>query len=382
VLEKRSTRLHGKAIALCVTGSVAAVESVKIARELRRHGAEVTGYMTRGAQEIIHPNAMEFATGKKPVTRLTGALEHLMGFDLVVVAPATANTLSKIAHGIADNHVTALVISSSCNVILSPAMHSEMYQNPIILKNIETLRKRYIFVEPIVEEGTAKLAAVEDIIDTAIFALINKDLENRKVVVTAGPTIEHIDPVRIITNRSSGKMGIALAKEARYRGADVTLIYGPGTEEIPRHINAIRVETAAEMADAVKAQRGYDIFIGAAAVSDFTTSQKKKKIDSRKGHIQLELEPVPKILSAVKRGALKVAFKAEHSVKEAELIDSARKLMREQDLDHVVANDLSKNILGSDEGEGVLVKKDGVVKLKRMSKSEIARRIFDALVRP
>ncbi|MFQ5800268.1 MAG: bifunctional phosphopantothenoylcysteine decarboxylase/phosphopantothenate--cysteine ligase CoaBC [Candidatus Hydrothermarchaeales archaeon] len=379
-IERKSTRLEDKKIALCVTGSIAAVESVKIARELLRHGAEVTCYMTRGAQDILHPNAMEFATGRKPIIRLTGELEHLKDFDLVVVAPATANTLSKLAHGISDNPVTALVLSSSCTVIIAPAMHKEMYDNPTLLKNLERLKTLYLVVGPMLQEGTAKLASVDSVVDMALFALTDKDMKSRKVLVTAGPTVEPIDPVRVITNRSSGKMGIALAKEARYRGAEVTLIYGPGCEEVPEHINTIRVESAKEMAEVVKSQKGYNVCVAAAAVSDFTTKPKEKKIGSRKGAITLRLEPAPKILSMVKKEALKVGFKAEHNVSEEELITSARALMAEYGLNLVVANDVSKNVFGSDDAEIILVKKDTTLKLERMPKSEIARRVFDTLV--
>jgi phosphopantothenoylcysteine decarboxylase/phosphopantothenate--cysteine ligase len=380
-MEIKSSKLAKKRIALCLTGSIAAVESVKLTRELRRHGGEVTVYMTRGAQDIIHPNALEFASGKTPITSLSGKLEHLTPFDLVIVAPATANTLSKIYHGIADNAVTSLVLSSSCVVLIAPAMHFEMYQNSVLRKNLEKLKSRYNFADPLIEEGSAKMASVNDIMENVFYALTPKDLEGKQVIVTAGPTAEPIDPVRFISNRSSGKMGIALAKEASKRGADVKLIYGSGSERPPTGIEVVRVRTASEMAKAVSEQKNYDLFISAAAVSDFTTKPKKEKISSRKGPIDLHLYQTPKVLSLIERDAIKVGFKAEHGVTKDELIFKAKDLVKEHDLDLVVANDVSKDVFGSDESEVYLVKKDTVTKLKRMEKTEIARRVLDYLVK-
>jgi phosphopantothenoylcysteine decarboxylase/phosphopantothenate--cysteine ligase len=378
-MNEKFQRIKGKKIALCITGSVAAVECVKLARQLVRRGADVTSYMTGSAQGIMHPNAMEFATKKKPVLFLSGAMEHLTPFDLVIVAPATANTIAKIAHGISDSAVTSLVLASKCPVIIAPAMHNEMYKNPIFQKNLKVLKKRFIIASPVFEEDAAKMVPVEEIVDTAYYAIEKKDLARKKIVVTAGPTAEPIDPVRIITNRSSGKMGAALAREAQFRGADVTLILGPAREPPPKSVKTIRVETASQMADAVSAQKKYDIFIGAAAVSDFTVEAEQEKIDSRCGPIDLHLEIAPKVLSKVRKNAVKVGFKAEHNVSEDALIESAKSLLDEHNFDLVVANDVSKNIFDSDENEVILVSRDTSVKLVRMEKSEIAGRIYDFL---
>ncbi|RMF89516.1 MAG: bifunctional phosphopantothenoylcysteine decarboxylase/phosphopantothenate--cysteine ligase CoaBC [Methanobacteriota archaeon] len=380
-LKTRSERLAGRRIALCVTGSVAAVESVRIARELRRHGAEVIPYMTKGAMGIIHPNALEFAAGRGPVAGLTGAVEHLADHDLILIAPATANTIAKIVHGIADNPVTALAASSGSGLVIAPAMHREMYENPVVAGNMRLLRERSIFVEPLLEEGAAKMAPLEDIVDAVFYALTPKDLKGRRVVVTAGPTMEHIDPVRVITNRSSGKMGVALAREAVFRGADVTLIYGPGTAKPPSRAEVVRVETSDEMLRAVESRRDYDIFIGAAAVADFTVEPRKEKLGSREGGITLELMPTKKTLSVVREGAVRVAFKAGYGLSEKGLIEAASMLMEETGFDLVVANDLSKGVLGSDEAEAVIVKKEGVIRLERMDKQALAKRIFDELMR-
>lgn len=372
-------RLVGRKIALCITGSVAAVECVKLARVLRRLGADVTGYMSQGAQDIIHPNAVEFATGQAVVLGLTGRVEHLRGFDLVIVAPATANTVSKIVHGISDSPVTALALASKCPVIIAPAMHLEMYENQIFQANLEALKTRFYIVEPLVSEGAAKMAPVDEIVDAAVYCLTEKDFSGKSVVVTAGPTAEAIDPVRVITNRSSGRMGIALAREAWLRGADVTLVYGPGSVPAPSKLRTIDVESASEMADAVATVSDCDFFIGAAAVSDFTTKAADEKIQSRKGGFDLRLTPTPKILANVCANTVKVGFKAEHGLSEAALIQSARRLLVEHQLDLVVANDVSKDIFGSTETEAILVDGSGEKIIGRIGKDEAAKLIFDRL---
>ncbi|MEE9474715.1 MAG: bifunctional phosphopantothenoylcysteine decarboxylase/phosphopantothenate--cysteine ligase CoaBC, partial [Candidatus Hydrothermarchaeaceae archaeon] len=295
-------RLKGKRIALCVTGSVAAVQSLGLARELIRHGADVTAYMSKSAMGIIHRDTMEFATGQEVITKITGKLEHLFEFDLILIAPATANTIGKIACGIADTTVTALVLSSKARVLIAPAMHGRMYENAIVRENIEKLKTHgYTFIESKFDENKAKLADICDIIDAAIFALSKKDYAGKRVAVTAGPTLEYIDPIRVITNKSSGKMGIALAREAYFRGAKVKLIYGCGTAKVPQYIDTKRVETSKEMLEAVEAAiPDCDIFISAAAVSDFAPSPTKKKIDTERGDLALKLMPTPKILERIK----------------------------------------------------------------------------------
>ena len=377
---KKSDRLSGKKIAICLSGSVAAIEAIRVARELRRYGADVFGYMTESACSIIHPNAVEFATGNPPVTELTGKLEHLHSFDLILVAPATANTISKISHGIADNPVTTLIISAGCKVVIAPAMHEEMYKNARVLENLEKLGERFVVAGPILEEGSAKMAPLDTIIDMILYALTDKDLEDKKVVVTAGPTAEPVDPVRVLSNRSSGKMGVAIAREGFYRGADVTLIVGPGCERPPATVKTVRVDTATQMAEAVASQKDYDVFIGAAAVSDITLKPSDEKIDSKEGDLILRLTPAKKILSDIRQKALKVGFKAVHMEDEKNLIVSGKKLMAEHSLDMVVANDVSKGIFGSDDAEVLIITRRSVSKIERTTKSDIARKIFDALM--
>lgn len=374
--------LKGRKIALCVTGSVAAILSPQIARELMRNGADVTAYMSDGASDIIHKNTIEFSTGQEVVTELTGKVEHLAKFDLILIAPATANTIGKIAFGVADTPVTSLVMSSKAKVLIAPAMDAGMWKNKILKQNIEMLKSvGYDFIEPKIEERKAKLANISDVVAAVIFALSKKDFKGKSVVVTAGPTIEYIDPIRIITNKSSGKMGVAIAREAYFRGAEVKLIYGPGTAGVPRYIETTHVETSDEMLEAVgSAISDCDIFISAAAVSDFTPKAAKKKMGTEKGGLALNLTPTPKILEHVKGSkAFKVGFKALHSVSEKELTSAAKRLMQKYRLDMVVANDVSNGSFGSDENDVYIVDGKGKPKHIKDKKSEIAKYIFDKI---
>lgn len=225
-----SKELKGKRIALCVTGSVAAIQSPEIARALMRRGAEVIAVISPMARRIIHPYLMEWATGNEAITGLTGKIEHvaLVGehssrVDLVLVAPATANTISKIACGIDDTTVTSVVstaFGSDCPIIIVPAMHESMYNHPILAKNIKELKALGVeFVGPRIEEGKAKIAKTKEIVDAVASKLASRnDFSGMKVLITAGATMEHIDPVRVVTNKSSGKMGVAIAEEALSRG--------------------------------------------------------------------------------------------------------------------------------------------------------------------
>lgn len=379
----KDKRLEGKRIALGVTGSVAAIESPKIARELMRHGADVTAFLTRGSEDIIHPNTMEFATAKDVVTKLTGKLEHLRDFDLILIAPATANTISKMAMGIADDALSTLIVSSKAAVVVAPGMHQNMFANPIIKENMDKLEGLgFRFIPPRMEESKAKLAHVGTIVDEAIYALTEKDLAGLKVLVTGGPTIEYIDPIRLITNKSSGKMGAALAREARWRGADVTLVMGPGTAEVAQGIHVVRVETASDMKEAVLADvDDADILIMSAAVSDFTPDKAHEKIPTREGELTLKLEPTEKILRAVKdRKCKKVGFKALNDVSEEELVTAAREIMAESNLDMVVANDAAKGVFGSDKAEVILVEPVGEIKVEKASKDQVAVTIIDRLL--
>jgi len=390
----KSRKLVGKKIVLAIPGSIAAVECVKLARELIRHGAEVHAVMSESATKIIHPYAMEFATGNPVVTEITGFIEHveLVGdhenkADLVLVCPATANTIGKIACGIDDTPVTTVVTTAFAHtpIMIAPAMHSSMYEHPIVVENIEKLKRLGIeFIGPRFEEGKAKVATTDEVVYRVIRKLHPKTLEGKRVLVTAGATREYIDPIRYITNASSGKMGVAMAEEADFRGAEVTLIRTRGSA--PSFVDRqIEVETVEEMLRAIEDElrgRKYDIVILAAAVSDFRVKNKADvKIKSEKG-LTLELEPTPKIIDRVKElqpDVFLVGFKAETGLNEEELIEAARKQIKRAGSDLVVANTLQA--FGSDENEVLLVAKEGVKKLPKMDKRELAERLWDEIER-
>ncbi|ACS34171.1 bifunctional phosphopantothenoylcysteine decarboxylase/phosphopantothenate--cysteine ligase CoaBC [Thermococcus gammatolerans] len=386
----KSRKLVGKKIVLAIPGSIAAVECVKLARELIRHGAEVHAVMSENAQKIIHPYAMEFATGNPVVTEITGFIEHveLAGehenkADLILVCPATANTIGKIACGIDDTPVTTVVTTafSHTPIMIAPAMHSTMYEHPIVKENIEKLRKLGVeFIGPRFEEGKAKVASIDEIVYRVIRKLHPKSLEGKRVLVTAGATREYIDPIRYITNASSGRMGVAIAEEADFRGAEVTLIRTKGS--VPSFVeNQIEVETVEEMLEAIENElkvRKYDVVVLAAAVSDFRVKNRADaKIKSGKSLI-LELEPTPKIIDRVKElqpDVFLVGFKAETS--EDKLIEEARKQTERAGSDMVVANTLKA--FGSEENEVFLVTRNEVKRLPRMNKRELAERLWDEI---
>ncbi|MGZ7117591.1 MAG: bifunctional phosphopantothenoylcysteine decarboxylase/phosphopantothenate--cysteine ligase CoaBC, partial [Methanobacterium sp.] len=292
-------------IVLCVTGSIAAIESIKLAREFRRHGIQVKCFMSDGACDIIHPYSMEFATGGKVVTKLSGEIEHVKyaTADLIIVAPATANVISKFAHKIADNPINTLLITAfgyKTPILIIPSMHNSMYT--ALKGNIEILKDENIsFIKPKIEEKKAKFPDINDIVLHAMRELSNWELKGKKVLVSAGATFEKIDEVRGITNKSSGKMGIEIAKEAFIRGAEVTLIKGKMNTSIPNVFNVLEVESVEEMRNAVLEQvKNHDIFISAAAVSDFIPKieSEENKISSEKD-ITLKLEKAPKIIGEV-----------------------------------------------------------------------------------
>ncbi|AHL22167.1 bifunctional phosphopantothenoylcysteine decarboxylase/phosphopantothenate--cysteine ligase CoaBC [Thermococcus nautili] len=388
----KSRKLVGKKIVLAIPGSIAAVECVKLARELIRHGAEVHAVMSENAQKIIHPYAMEFATGNPVVTEITGFIEHveLAGdhenkADLILVCPATANTIGKIACGIDDTPVTTVVTTAFAHtpIMIAPAMHSSMYEHPIVVENIEKLKKLGVeFIGPRFEEGKAKVASIDEIVYRVIRKLHPKSLAGKRVLVTAGATREYIDPIRYITNASSGRMGVAIAEEADFRGAEVTLIRTKGS--VPSFVeNQIEVETVEEMMEAIENElkaKKYDVVVLAAAVSDFRVKNRaSEKIKSGRS-LTLELEPTPKVIDRVKElqpEVFLVGFKAETS--EDKLIEEARKQIERAGSDLVVANTLKA--FGSEENEVFLVTRDGVKKLPRMDKRELAERLWDEVER-
>jgi phosphopantothenoylcysteine decarboxylase/phosphopantothenate--cysteine ligase len=392
------SELDGKKIVLCITGSVAAYRAIDLARLLMRHGADVHAVMTEStAATLLHPDMMKWATGNDVVTKLTGSLEHVMladyGMsDLIIVYPCTANTIGKMAAGIDDTPVTSVLsvaLGSKIPIIIAPAMHEVMYENSFIQQNVERLRGHATFVEPKVEEGKAKVAEPEQVLGAAIAALSGGPLAGKRVLVTAGSTVEHIDPIRVVTNTSSGKMGIAIAQEAERMGATVTLVYGRGSE--PANGRAVRVNTSEEMHKAVASElssKKYDIAIMAAAVADFMPAKRsEKKIDTHAGKMELSLVATKKIIDEVKKkskNTFLVAFKADYNVPDSILIDKAYKKLQECDADIVVANDLGRkgSAAGSDRNEVFIVdRKKKVVHLPLESKPAIARKLLEIVAK-
>ena len=360
---QKSESLKDRTIVLAVTGSIAAVRVIELVRELIRNGADVYAVITSAAERIIHSDALHYATGHYVVTELTGKVEHvefcgLKGLaDLLLIAPATANTIGKIAHGIDDTPVTTFAttaIGSNVPVIVVPAMHESMYKHPAVTDNIGKLKSWGIrFIDPHLEEGVAKIASNDVILLNVERALGSRKFAGKRILITSGATAEYIDPIRILTNRSSGKTGTELALEAYRRGADVTLVHRSHLN-IPG-INEIFAGTAEQMTDAVLLELGknYDALISAAAISDYTLDAAKDKIKSGES-LSLALRPTRKLIKEARTshpGLVIVGFKAETGVTPDELLKRANDTLRESSLDLMVANDVTEGGIGTDQNE-------------------------------
>lgn len=387
----KSHSLLGKKIVLGVTGSIAAVRAVELARGLIRHGADVYGVMSEAATEIIHPYTLHYATGHEVITKLMGNIEHVefLGMegsaDLFIIAPCTANTINKIAGGVSDTTVTAFATTafgSGIPIIVVPAMHESIYRSPVLIENLEKLRRLGVTVlGPRFEEGLAKIVSTEDIILNVECLLSPKKLAEKRIIITSGPTIEPIDPIRLLTNRSSGRTGVELAKEAYKQGAEVTLIHSKALNLMG--IKEKRVETTREMIDACvnELRRGCDVLISAAAISDFTVEPSEVKIPSS-GDFHLHLVPTRKLIEEVRNefpDLVIVGFKAETNVSKDELIRRAREKMERYNLEMVVANDVGKGGIGTEENEVYIIREGQEVKYVKGAKKIIAEEIVNEL---
>lgn len=357
IVSSDGSELAGKKIVLCITGSVAAYKAIELARLLMRHGGDVTCVASKAATDLIKPSYFKWATGNEVITKLTGDLEHIKvadykQSDMIVVYPCTANTLGKLANGIDDTPISTVLsvgFGSKIPIVVSLAMHQSMYENPAVVKNIEFLKNKVWFISPQFVEGKAKAAEPEQVLDFVLKKYgASSVLQGKKVLITAGPTIEYIDPVRVITNQSSGRTGVLLARELVSSGARVTFVYGPGTEPAPKGVKVVRVKTSAEMLEAVRHEmrQRFDIVVLAAAVSDYTVeSPGKTKIKSSSDRIVLKLKKVPKIINEVKKiqkDVFLVGFKAETDVSREKLVFLSRKKLAESHADIVIANDIGK----------------------------------------
>jgi len=348
------SELSGKRIVLCVAGSVAVCKAIELARLLMRHGGNVVCVESYAATKLIKPDYFKWATGNDVITKLTGDLEHIdvadyRRSDLIIVYPGTANTLGKLANGIDDTPVSTVLtvgFGSRIPIVMGLAMHAAMYDNMAVKKNIDFLKGKVDFVSPVMIEGKAKAAEPEDVLEFVLKKFgYSSVLHKKRILMTAGPTVEYIDPVRVVTNLSTGKTGVLLASELVSAGAKVTLVYGPGTVPPPAGAKVIPVRTSKEMFDAVKKEmkKKFDVVILAAAASDYTVQNySKSKIKSSKS-LQIKLKQAPKIIDHIKKwqkNVFLVGFKAETNLSKKKLEESARKKLREAKADLIVANDI------------------------------------------
>ncbi|MDH3793713.1 MAG: bifunctional phosphopantothenoylcysteine decarboxylase/phosphopantothenate--cysteine ligase CoaBC [Nitrosopumilus sp.] len=355
IVNSHGVELTGKRIVLCVAGSVAAYKAIELARLLMRHGADVKCVTSNAVTKLIQPEYFKWATGNDVITKLTGELEHIRladynQSDLIVVYPATANTLGKLANGIDDTPVSTVLtvgFGSKIPILMCLAMHVSMYENSAVKKNIKFLKNKIQFLSPKMIEGKAKSPEPEDVLENVLKKFgFSSLLKNKKILMTAGPTIEQIDPIRAITNQSSGKTGVSLASELISAGAKVTFVYGPGREKPPKGAKTINVLSSKEMHVTVKSElkKKFDIVIMAAAVADYIPIvQSKKKIKSSKSTMNIRLKKAPKIIDEIKKyqkNVFLIGFKAETNLTKSQLIKSAEKKLRESSADMIIVNDI------------------------------------------
>ncbi len=386
--------LSDKTIVLGVTGGIAVYKAADLASKLTQDGARVQVIMTEAATKFASPLTFKTLTRIKVITDMfTSPIEYdethisiSAAADAVVIAPATANTIAKIVAGMADNMLTGVVLATRAPVIVAPAMNVNMWENPVTQENINKLKSRgFIIVEPGYgrlasgKVGRGRLADMEIILGTIKQVLGQKgDLSSRRIVVTAGGTQELIDPVRHIGNRSSGKMGFALAEAARDRGAEVTLIAAPTSLPDPAGVEVVHIQTARQMKDAVaEAVNKADALIMAAAVADYqpkSTAQSKIKKDAET--MTLELVRTPDILTEVKGGFIRVGFAAESE----DVVANARKKLSVKNLDLIVANDITSagSGFGADTNKVTIIDRKGKAEnLPLLTKGEVADKILD-----
>ena len=389
--------IRDKTIVLGVTGSIAAYKAVELASKLTQEGARVNVVMTSSAQAFVTPMTFRTVTQQPVVTEMFDPASEFSAAhialaeraDVVVIAPATANVMAKLACGIADDMLCCTVLATKAPVIVAPAMHSNMYENQVTQENVSKLKARgFTFVGPAYgrlaggAHGLGRFAEIEEILGT-IHQVLGRggDLAGRRIVVSAGGTREPIDPVRVIGNRSSGKMGYAIAEAARDRGADVVLVSAPTALNPPVGMEVVQVETTIQMRDAiVNATAKADALIMAAAPADFRpVATAESKIKRKAEKITLELVENPDILGAVKSDLIRVGFAAESE----NVVENATEKLKRKNLDLIAANDITATDSGFDvdTNKVVLIDREGNVDdLPLMSKYEVASRILDKVV--
>ncbi|HEE9845000.1 bifunctional phosphopantothenoylcysteine decarboxylase/phosphopantothenate--cysteine ligase CoaBC [Clostridium perfringens] len=388
-----------KCVVVGVSGGVAVYKALDVISRLRKKDVEVHVIMTKSATEFVTPLSFQSLSQNMVITDMFAEpkaweIQHISlakKADLMLIVPATANIIGKVANGIADDMLSTTIMATKAPVVFCPAMNTNMYENPIVQRNISLLKELgYEFIEPASgrlacgDEGKGKLQDTEIIAEETLRRLHStKDLLGKKVVVTAGPTMVPIDPVRILTNRSSGKMGYSIAEEARDRGAEVVLISGPTSLRKPNGIKVIDIKTNEDMFNAIKNEfEDADIVIKSAAVADYKAKNySNEKIKKTGDDLNLIFErdrDILKTLGDMKKNQILVGFAAESS----NLKENAKGKLERKNLDYIVANDISKPETGfaSDENKVTIISKSGKeVSLEKMSKREVAKNIFDII---
>lgn len=393
--------LKGKTVVLGVTGSIAAYKMANLTSMLTKLHCNVHVIMTKNATNIINPIAFETLTGHKCLVdtfdrNFNYNIEHVaLGdkADLMLVAPASADVIGKLAGGIADDMLTTTALACRCRILVAPAMNTNMYENPVVQYNMQRLREFGMeVIEPDTgvlackEVGKGKLPSEEVLLEYILREIhLGKDLEGKKVLVTAGATREAIDPVRFITNHSSGKMGYALAKIAMYRGAEVTLVSGPTQLPPPICVKLVKVESAEDMFREVKKLApDMDIIIKAAAVADFTPVEyHEEKIKKKDGKNTLELKQTQDILAYLGARRRQGQYICGFSMETENMIENSHQKLKEKQVDLIVANNLTTEGAGfcTDTNIVTLIMEEGIVELPCMSKEEVAATIYDVIIK-
>ncbi|CED94557.1 bifunctional phosphopantothenoylcysteine decarboxylase/phosphopantothenate--cysteine ligase CoaBC [Romboutsia ilealis] len=392
--------LKNKTVVIGVSGGIAVYKTLDVISRLRKLGVNVNVIMTKSATEFVTPLSFQSLSQNYVVCDMfedpkTWDVEHVSlakRADVFLIAPATANVIGKIANGIADDMLTTTVMATKAKVLIAPAMNTNMYENPILQRNINTLKELgYNFVEPesgrlaCGDTGKGKLASPEIIVDEVVKLLSKEqDLKGKSIIVTAGPTVESIDPMRYITNRSTGKMGYSIAKEAIERGADVTLITGPTNLTPPQNLKKlVKIESAKDMYEAVLENLdGNDVVIKSAAVADYKPKNySNKKIKKSDDDLIIELDrnkDIAQEIGKIKNNKILVGFAAETN----DLIENASLKIKKKNLDFIVANDLTKEGAGFGVDTNIvkIIDKEGnITEYPKMKKEEVANIILDKI---
>lgn len=387
---QKSHRLRGRHILMGITGSIAAVQCFDLARDLIGHDADVTAIMSHEATKIVTARAMEFATGKPPITDIGGGVEHvdLCGdheerADLLLIAPCTANTISKMALGIDDTPVTTMAttaIGTGIPVLVAPAMHGSMYRHPIVQRNLGVLEEIGVgIIGPRFQAGKAKIASIEEIVSRVLRALGPSDFEGKRVLVIGGSSEEPIDGMRVITNRGSGETAVELASAAYERGADVELWMGVHRTKLPEFLTVRRYRRLADL-EGMLGDIDHDMVLVPAALSDYAPQEAEGKIPTGDDELVLRLKALPKVLSSLRgKGFGVVGFKAEYDVSKEELRKRAKSRVVDYDLDLIVANDLKD--VKSGETEVLIISRDSEEVQAGGSKRDVADSILDEVLK-